>query len=533
MPDIIDDVTAAWDLYATEMARLPNVVTVGMGYRIRGGKQTRTPALVVTVRRKVAPEVLGPSSICPREVLLPNGRTVDVDVVEDPTADYTLQQDRAVYRPVPGGCEIGPLGSGFVGTLGGWFCRPDMTGSGWEPVWLSNAHVVDVVNAAAVPADPRMSQPGGGDVFGQTVAVSGYPNPGPPAGATVNGICDAAVGMAAEGVDADYQVLQIAPAPFELGTATVGMAVQKRGRTSLLTQGTVAGTAGMPPWITVTIGSPNSAGQVVFGTPGNPRVLRVNSNATGLAAAFTRPGDSGSLYFGQLAGQIDSTFPCLGLHFAGNFSGVAAQPNPNLSTVTSVGFDIGGVMQVLQLETVCNCVIRAVLDAIFGRSESEAAREVGAVGESGSRRRGAERMMRRFRDTVLARSSVGRRLADAVAQTAPHMARLLSQDPVAFGLMVDLLRPWAAASSSLAVLGAKLDADTIRTARELADRMMELSPQTEARIRPLVALLEGREGQPVSRLIGRLKSPEVPDVDRPEPKGRGRKPRKRGRGKTD
>jgi hypothetical protein len=99
--------------------------------------------------------------------------------------------------------------------------------------------------------------------------------------------------------------------------------------------------------------------------------------------------------------------------------------------------------------------------------------------------------------------------------------------------MVDLLRPWAAASSSLAVLGAKLDADTIRTARELADRMMELSPQTEARIRPLVELLEGREGQPVSRLIGRLKSPEVPDVDRPEPKGRGRKPRKRGRGKTD
>jgi hypothetical protein len=61
MPDIIDDVTAAWDLYASELARLPNVVTVGMGHRIRGGKRTRIPALVVTVRRKVAPEVLGPS----------------------------------------------------------------------------------------------------------------------------------------------------------------------------------------------------------------------------------------------------------------------------------------------------------------------------------------------------------------------------------------------------------------------------------------------------------------------------------------
>jgi hypothetical protein len=49
----------------------------------------------------------------------------------------------------------------------------------------------------------------------------------------------------------------------------------------------------------------------------------------------------------------------------------------------------------------------------------------------------------------------------------------------------------------------------------------------------MVELLEGREGQPVSRLIGRVEAPEVPDVDRAEPTGRGRKPRKGGRGKTD
>lgn len=526
MPDVIDEVQAAWELHADKLADLPNVVSVEMGYRTRDGKPTRIPALVVGVRRKLPPELLGPSSMSPREVRLPNGRAVEVDVVEIPL-EFTLEQDRAPYRPVPGGCEIGSWGSGFVGTLGGWFCRPNDAGAGWRTVWLTNAHVADTVNAAAVPAEARMTQPGGGDVIGRTTAVVGYPFPGPATGTTVNGICDAAVGTLDEGINADLQVLQIAPAPFEIGEAAVGMAVQKRGRTTRLTAGTVAGTAGMAPWATMNIGSPNSGGQVRFGSPGNPRVFRVNSNATGLAAAFTAPGDSGSLYFAQNAGSIRSTFPALALHFAGNFRAVAAQANPNNFTVTSVGFDLAGVMAQLRLETVCNCVLRALLDAIFG-SRREADREVS--NESGGRMirtRLAEGMMRRFRDGVLAHSSVGKSIVEAVSETTPDVARVLSQDPVAFGLAVDLLRPWAAASTSLAVLVREVDSETVRTARELADRIVELSPETQDRVRPMVELLERHEGQSVRKLIGRLSIRPLPQAERANPREPKKSPRKK------
>jgi hypothetical protein len=514
MPDIVDDVLAAWERYADELADLPNVVSVGMGYRVRGGKRTRTPALVVTVRRKVGTEQLGPSTMVPREVPLPNGRTVEVDVVEDPQ-EYTVEQDTATYRPVAGGCEIGRFGSGSVGTLGGWFCRRRDDRSGWGPVWLTNAHVASG-NSSTIPADARITQPGGGGVIGSTTALVGYPTPGPAAGVTVNAVCDAAIGALDEGVDPDYQVLQIAPAPFEIGTAASGQAVQKRGRTSLRTDGTVDGTAGMPPWITVDMASPNSAGTVRFGSPGNPRVYRVRSNAAGLAAAFTRPGDSGSLYLASQAGRLASTFPALGLHFAGTFTWVSQQTNPNAFTVTSVGFDLGGVMGQFQLDTVCNCVLRAILDAIFGPGRW--ARELSSGGESTQLTRHAEGVMRRFRDQVLSRTKVGKQIADAVAQTAPDVSRVLSQDPIAFGLAVDLLRPWATASTSFAVLAKEVDADTIRTARELAERVVQLAPETEERIRPMLELLEGREGEPVRKLLGRQAVPKLPPVERAKPR---------------
>ena len=150
MSEVADNLEAAWELYASELAALPNVSTVATGVRTTNGYPTRTPAIVVTVRRKVPPERLGPSTMCPREVRLPNGAVVDVDVIEEPEAIDTPDQDSATYRPVPGGCEIAPFGSGFLGTLGGWFCGPDEEGSGWSPVWLTNAHVADPATFSAI-----------------------------------------------------------------------------------------------------------------------------------------------------------------------------------------------------------------------------------------------------------------------------------------------------------------------------------------------------------------------------------------------
>jgi len=503
-----NDVEAAWELHAAELSRLPNVVSISTGYRVREGKQTKEPTVVVTVLRKLPPGQLTPSSMVPRELPLPDGTVVGTDVVEDPSAVFTPDQDTAAYRPVPGGCEIGALGSAFLGTLGGWFCAPDAEGSGWTPVWLTNAHVADPVNFGAVPADPRMTQPWSGGVIGTTTVVNGWPQPLPGTGVTANGVTDAAIGVLDPEVDADFQVLQIGPAPFEIGVVTAGMAVQKRGRTTRLRNGTVATQPGGGPFLATTVNSP-AGGQVWFGLPGQPRLFRITSPAAGIGSAFGMPGDSGALVFGQNPGRIENTVPCVGLYFAGNGRWVASQPNPNSFTVTGLAFDIGNVMALLNLETVCTCVVRSLLDAIFGRSREEGGDRTDAGGAVAR----SESMMRRFRGRVLEKSSVGKTIAAAIAQTAPEFSRVLAQDPTAYGLAVDLLEPWAKASGSLAVLGRRLDEKTVANAVELGERIMELAPETRKRIEPMVKLMRENEGKPVRALIGRYRPAGLPAIE--------------------
>jgi hypothetical protein len=504
-----DDTQAAWELYAAELTKLPGVITVSVGRRVRKGRQTREPAVVVSVVRKLLPTQLTESTIVPKELRLPDGTVVGTDVVEDPSGVFTPDQDSAAYRPVPGGCEIGPMGSAFLGTLGGWFCAPRGLGRGWTPVWLTNAHVADPTNFSTVPADARMNQPWGGGVIGSTTAISGWPNPLPGPGVVVGGVTDAAVGVLDAGVNADLQVLQIAPAPFEIATVTAGLAVQKRGRTTRLRNGTVVTQPGGGPFLAANVNSP-AGGQVTFGLPGQPRLFRITSNAMGLAAAFGMPGDSGSLVFSTTAGSIRTTFPCVGLYFAGNGAWVAQQPNPNNFTVTGLAFDIANVMAQLNLNTVCSCIVRSILEAIFGPSVGSASADQG----SSAAAERAERMMRHFRDGVLERSSTGRVISAAIAETAPDVSRVLALDPIAYGLAVDLLEPWAKASTSLAVLRQPLDAQTVSTATELVERIGRLEPETGKRLKPLLAALQQNEGEPVRKLIGNYRPPTIPKVER-------------------
>jgi hypothetical protein len=513
-----DDVQAAWELYVTELAKLPGVLYVSTGLRVRNRKQTRERVVVVTVAKKLPPEQLIPATLCPRELRLPDGKIVGTDVVEDPVGYYTPDQDTATYRPVPGGCQITPFASAFLGTLGGWFCiRNAENPSGFQVAWLTNAHVADPVNFSTVPADPRMTQPGGLSVIGNTTAISGWPNPLPGPGVIVGGVTDAAVGTLVDEVDADFRVLQIAPAPFEIGTVAGGMAVQKRGRTTRLTNGTVVTQPGGGAFLAANVNSP-AGGQVTFGLPGTPRLFRIQSLANGLAAAFGAPGDSGSLVFSRQAGTLTSTFPCVGLYFAGNFRTVAAQPNPNLFRVTGLAFDIGGVMAQLGLDTVCTCVVRALLAAIFDRGPANA--DFVRVGTTQQFVRRAERTMQRFRDGVLARSSVGKIIAEAVAQTAPDVSRVLAQDETAFGLAVDLLEPWAKASTSLAVLQRKLDERTVRLAVALGKRIIQLCPDTAKRVEPMIKLVQEAEGTSVRELVGSLRTEKLPKVNRAKRKAK-------------
>ncbi|HUP31584.1 MAG TPA: hypothetical protein VM184_01010, partial [Gaiellaceae bacterium] len=85
--------------------------------------------------------------------------------------------------------------------------------------------------------------------------------------------------------------------------------------------------------------------------------------------------------------------------------------------------------------------------------------------------------------------------------------------PVSFGLAVDLLEPWAKASTSLAVLKRDIDEQTVVTATELVERVIGLAPDTKARLRPLLDALRKSEGQPVRKLIGTYRPPAIPRVE--------------------
>lgn len=502
-----NDTEAAWELHVAELTRIPGVREVSTGVRTRNGKQTRERTVVVTVTRKLPKVEISAGHLVPPMLRLPDGKTVGTDVVEDVSSVYTPDQDSSSYRPVAGGCEIQPVGSAFLGTLGGWFGVANRADPGWTPTWLTNAHVAAPATFSAIPADPRVRQPAGGGIIGDTVGISGWPNPLPGPMVTVGGVCDAAIGELHERVEADLQVVDIGPAPFEIGTAAGGMEVQKRGRTTRLRTGEVVNQAGGNPWVAVNINSP-AGGLVTFGLPGQPRVFRVDSPRAGVGAAFGMPGDSGSLVFATRAGELRDTVPCVGLYFAGNGRWVSEQPDPDAHTVRGFAFDITNVMGQFDLITVCAGMVRSLLAAIFGSGSTTADRaELESVARRTTR---AERMMRAFRDDILARSTVGKTIAEAVAQTAPEVSQVLTTDPVAYGLTVELLEPWAQASTSLTVLNRDLDQRTVALAVELAELVVRRAPNTKDYVAPLVETLKKMEGQPVRKLIGSFRSPSLP-----------------------
>ena len=49
-----DDTQAAWERYAAELARLPGVVSVSTGRRVRNGRETQEQTVVVTVTKKLS-----------------------------------------------------------------------------------------------------------------------------------------------------------------------------------------------------------------------------------------------------------------------------------------------------------------------------------------------------------------------------------------------------------------------------------------------------------------------------------------------
>ena len=146
----IEEARIAKSKFQAEILARPNVVGLGLGYRVQGSRVTDELSVVVMVRTKLPPVSLLPEEMIPHE--LAGVRTDVIEVGELRPLDVRTERT----RPAPGGVSIGHYQI-TAGTLG-CVVRDHETGA---RLILSNNHVLANRNDAE-PGDPIL-QPGPAD----------------------------------------------------------------------------------------------------------------------------------------------------------------------------------------------------------------------------------------------------------------------------------------------------------------------------------------------------------------------------------
>lgn len=146
-----DDVTSACNILKSaspDLLKHRNVVATGVGYKLEKGNKTDTASIICSVERKLPPAQLSASDLVPKMV---NG--IPTDVIESGRI-RALQARTDKHRPAPGGVSIGHAEI-TAGTLGCLVKR------GGEVFILSNNHVLANSNNAA--RGDTILQPGNAD----------------------------------------------------------------------------------------------------------------------------------------------------------------------------------------------------------------------------------------------------------------------------------------------------------------------------------------------------------------------------------
>src|SRR5919106_489672 len=224
--DRVSQAMFAQELNTENLLALPNVIGTATGYRQKGGEFSTDVCVQVFVESNYSVDRLPSGSVVPNAVTAEGDRTVRTDVIESVPLDTF--QDTTRYRPLPGGCSIGPQQSVSAGTLGGWACD----NSDDAIVLMTNNHVIS--NLDTLPAVTGICQPGrldGGtfpaDQIGtikRHVSLTTVPA-GSPTLPAVTAV-DAAIGTIT--VDRTDNVIDIGPAIYEVQAPALGMNVQKR-----------------------------------------------------------------------------------------------------------------------------------------------------------------------------------------------------------------------------------------------------------------------------------------------------------------
>ncbi|GLZ38816.1 DNA/RNA non-specific endonuclease [Actinokineospora sp. NBRC 105648] len=211
----------------------PNVTSVGVGHKVRGGKRTDEVAVQFTVGTKAEPEALEALGTEPLpESVTVAGVEVPTDVLERSyrpdfrvVAEAEVDERKTRVDPVRPGVSVGhpKISCGTVGAI--VYDRADGT-----PYVLSNWHVLhgpdgalgDTVVQPGSHDDNRTDRTGLGPLVRSHLGIAG----------------DAAIaGVVGRGVDASVLGLDVAPA--EIGEPELGDKVVKSGRTSGVTHGVV------------------------------------------------------------------------------------------------------------------------------------------------------------------------------------------------------------------------------------------------------------------------------------------------------
>jgi hypothetical protein len=316
MPSV-DEIIAIKDRIEAQFLGAPGVTGVDVGYKEVGGQ--RTGQIAIRVHVAVKTDAIPDDQRVPGEI---EGVVTDVlerryelQALSQQLVEVAPQADTTHYATLEGGISMGPSrvinGSIFAGTLGA-IVIDNATN---QHAALTNFHVACVDNTFTI--GDRMVQPSRIDTG--VVPTDEF---GSLARETLSANVDGAVISIDSGRSSQCQIADIG---LVHGTtaATLGMAVRKRGRTTLLTYGTVDGLS-----LSVNIDYGDGIG------------VRTLTNQVSIAAdtthnpLFSDHGDSGSVIVN------DSAF-VVGLLFAGAGTSTVANPIAAVLSELNISMCVG------------------------------------------------------------------------------------------------------------------------------------------------------------------------------------------------
>ena len=282
----------------TPPAPSQNVVGVGIGEKLDGGKPTGILAVKFLVRRKFPEAEISPGDMLPKNI---DGLPVDVEEVgflralaakkKPKVKPATMPDPKARWRPARPGSSCGFQVPGGGSIMAGTFGAMVKNASG--TYILSNNHVLADENA--LPVGSPIFQPGlldGGKIATDQVAVL---TKFIPLKFTGTNKVDTAIAKGTSASILSRDILHIG-APIGTTAAAIDMRVHKFGRTTSYTVGRVTSTA-----TDVTVGY--GAGNAFF----EDQIVIVGDHGP-----FSAGGDSGSLILDR------TTNKAVGLLFAGS-----------------------------------------------------------------------------------------------------------------------------------------------------------------------------------------------------------------------